>query len=164
MVSFISILPSFDTLAGSEPLAREEVACRNVPEQQRDASVFIVTENIRSIRGMKGDRGARIVLMPAPGLTAEGLQQIAECHMALLAATGPTSRGHRSPLDVTGASVSVKSNGGSFTVDITSPDRHTGHTILVRARALLPHRPPHHFGLVSIPIKLISATEPHRSQ
>ncbi|HEY2731310.1 MAG TPA: hypothetical protein VGK52_15310 [Polyangia bacterium] len=139
-------LPALDGVAA--PLSKkEEVACRDVPEGQRDAAILTNPESIRSVAEIKREhetgaspRGARIALTAAPGMTVEGLQRIADCHMAELAALGSAPRATRSPLDVAGASVTVNPAGAAFTVDITSPDPRKARAILVRARALLPRR------------------------
>jgi hypothetical protein len=129
------------------PLSKEEVACRDVPEGQRDAAILTNPESIRSVVEIKGKddtgagpRGARIALQAGPGMTAEGLQRIADCHLAERAALGAAPHATRSPLDVAGASVTVKPAGPAFTVDVTSLDARQAHAILVRARALLPRR------------------------
>lgn len=145
MIALSTCLTALDSVAAV--LSMEEIACRDVPEGQRDAEILTNPESIRSVAEIKrehdtgaGLRGARIALTAAPGMTVEGLQRIADCHIAELAALGSAPRATRSPLDVTGASVTVKSAGATFTVDVTSPDPSKAHTILVRARALLPHR------------------------
>jgi hypothetical protein len=133
------------TCAGA--LLREEVACREVPEDQRDAKILMNPDTIRSIHALNPiasepgrRRGVRIVLTAAPGLTADGLQRIADCHMARIAAMGSPSGSTRFPLDVKGASVVVKAHGDSFLVDIASVDERTARTIVARAQALRRHR------------------------
>jgi len=145
VMALSTCLPALDGVAA--PLSKEEVACRDVPEGQRDAAILTNPESIRSVIEIKhehetgaGPRGARIALTAAPGMTVEGLQRIADCHMAELAALGSAPRAARSPLAVAGASVTVKPAWPAFTVDITSPDPRKAHAILVRARALLPRR------------------------
>src|SRR5205085_12585731 len=83
--------------------------------------------------------GARLVLVPRPGMTAEWLQRVAECHVARNAARGVPVATH-SPLDVSGAAVLVSSNGNGFSVDVTSSDPKVAREILQRARALVPVR------------------------
>ena len=86
--------------------------------------------------------GARILLRAQPGMTAEWLQRIADCHMAKVAVENPAML-TSSPLDVKGALVSVQSTGNGFSVDITSPDVRVARDILTRARALKPLQPRH---------------------
>jgi hypothetical protein len=81
--------------------------------------------------------GARVLLAAMPGVTAEWLQRIGECHIAQIAASAYLLGVVGSPLDVTGAEVRVRSVGDAFEVDITSYDWKAGREILRRARALL---------------------------
>jgi hypothetical protein len=124
------------------PVHAERVVCREVPETERDAARLTNPEHLRSVREIAhaARTGARLVLTAAPGLTVEGLQRIADCHLARLAATGNAARTSASPLDVKGAAVAVKSEGDAFAVDITAADPDAARTILARARALLPGR------------------------
>jgi hypothetical protein len=134
------IFPAHDVMAG--PVHAERVVCREVPEAERDAAILTNPEHIRSVQEIAhaARAGARLVLVAAPGLTVEGLQRIADCHLARLAATGNVARTSGSPFDVKGAAVAVKSEGNAFAVDITAASPEAARTILSRARALLPGR------------------------
>lgn len=129
----------------------EKPACRGIPESDWGGSALVDGQLVRSVQQIKSEApvseaetvvprgGARIALRAAPGMTAEWLQRIAECHMAQVAAASPwmlTS----SPLDVKGALISVQSSGDGFAVDITSPDLKVAKDILTRARGLTPPR------------------------
>src|SRR5262249_5297266 len=104
------------------PPNRAATACVGVPDAERyvglftDPSGLLAAEEIRRMERMSeteppDDRaGARLVLVARPGMTAEWLQRVAECHLARNVSRGvpPTSR---SPLDVPGAAVLVSSTG-----------------------------------------------------
>jgi hypothetical protein len=81
--------------------------------------------------------GARVLLAAGPGVTAEWLERIGECHIAQNAARGYPQGAAPSPLDVKGAAVRVSSVGDGFAVDITSYNWKAAREILRRARALL---------------------------
>jgi hypothetical protein len=133
---------------------RDTMACVGVPEIAVDGSPLTNRDDIRAVQEIKPDSpvsetetvvpraGARILLRAQPGMTAEWLQRIAECHMAKVSVSSPTTL-TSSPLDVKGALVSVQSTGNGFAVDITSPDVKIGREILERARALRPLQPIH---------------------
>jgi hypothetical protein len=148
LIGLSATLQASDGRAASLSLSKAEVACRDVPEAERDASLLTNPATIRSVAGRNDGSfttqshsrraGARLVLSASPGLTAEGLQHIADCHIARVAALGAPTRPTHSPLDVKGASVVVRPKGNAFVVDITSTDQRAARTILSRARALLP--------------------------
>ena len=81
------------------------------------------------------------MLRAEPGMTAEWLQRVAECHMNTVSQTNAWDLSS-SPLDVKGALISVQSAGDGFTVDITSADVKVAREILRRAQALNATRPP----------------------
>jgi hypothetical protein len=144
-------------LAGG-PAARaantDTMACVGVPEIEANGSPLVNPNDVRAVQEIKPDTpvsetetvvprgGARILLRAQPGMTAEWLQRIAECHMAKVAVSSPTTL-TASPLDVKGALVSVQSTGNGFSVDITSPDFKVAKEILSRSRALKPLQPIH---------------------
>jgi hypothetical protein len=135
------------------PSAVIERACYGVPASQWDGSPILAAQTLRGVQEIKPDApvseaetvvpraGARLLLRATPGMTAEWMQRIAECHMAQVAAAPPWTL-TSSPLDVKGALVSVQSSGDGFTVDITSPDIKVARDILNRAKALVPPPPP----------------------
>ena len=130
-----------------------ERACYGVPASQWDGAPLVDSHTLRGVQEIKPDApvseaetvvpraGARLLLRATPGMTAEWMQRIAECHMAQVAAA-PAWTLSSSPLDVKGALVSVQSSGDGFAVDITSPDLNVAHDILARARGLVPPPPP----------------------
>jgi hypothetical protein len=146
------------TLAGAATAqaapSRDTMACVGVPEIAINGSPLTNPDDVRAVQEIKPDQpvsetetvvprgGARILLRAQPGMTAEWLQRIAECHMAKVAVASPTML-TTSPLDVKGALVSVQSTGNGFSVDITSPDVRIAREILTRARAIRPLQPIH---------------------
>ena len=80
---------------------------RAVQEITPDAPVSETGEN-RSFRAA----APADLLRAQPGMTAEWLQRIADCHMAKVAVTSPLAL-TASPLDVRGAVVSVQSTGNA---------------------------------------------------
>ena len=132
----------------------DTMACVGVPEIEINGSPLTNPDDVRAVQEIKPDQpvsetetvvprgGARILLRAQPGMTAEWLQRIAECHMARVAVSTPATL-TTSPLDVKGALVSVQSTGNGFSVDITSPDVKISREILTRARAIRPLQPIH---------------------
>ena len=120
-------------LAEAPPPMVEKPACRGIPSSDWGGAPLVDGQLVRSVQQIKSDApvseaetvvprgGARIMLRAAPGMTAEWLQRIAECHMAQVTAASAWTL-TSSPLDVKGALVSVQSAGDGFSVDITSPD------------------------------------------
>jgi hypothetical protein len=133
-------------------LQRDSMACVGVPEIQANGSPLYFADDIRAIQEIRPDApvsetetvvprgGARILLRAQPGMTAEWLQRIAQCHMAKVSVSAPVTL-TTSPLDVKGALVSVQSMGDGFAVDITSTDFKVSKEILRRSRALKPGQP-----------------------
>jgi hypothetical protein len=124
-------------------------ACRGVPDPERYVWLLTNRQEVVAVGEIKPERsevellrpdpraGARVVLAAGPGVTAEWLERIGECHIAQNAARGYPQGAASSPLDVIGAAVNVSSMGDGFAVDITSYDLKAGREILRRARALL---------------------------
>ncbi|HVU50987.1 MAG TPA: hypothetical protein VHL80_09900 [Polyangia bacterium] len=142
-------------VAGAQTVPRRDtMACVGVPEIAANGAPLTDPDDVRAVQEIKPDQpvsetetviprgGARILLRAEPGMTAEWLQRIAECHMAKVAVAVPGTLS-TSPLDVRGALVSVQSTGDGFSVDITSPDVKTAREILTRARAIKPLQPIH---------------------
>jgi hypothetical protein len=142
------------TAAAQTSARNDTMSCVGVPEVEPNGSPLVNPNDVRAIQEIKPATpvsetetvvprgGARILLRAQPGMTAEWLQRIAECHMARVAVAKPAMLS-TSPLDVKGALVSVQSMGNAFAVDITSPDVKVSKEILVRAHALKPLQPIH---------------------
>jgi hypothetical protein len=124
-------------------------ACRGVRDPERYVWLLTNRQDVMAIGEIKPEEpqletltsdprvGARVVLAAGPGMTAEWLERIGQCHIAQNAARGYPQGAAPSPLDVTGAAVQVSTVGDGFAVDITSYDGKAGREILRRARALL---------------------------
>jgi hypothetical protein len=136
--------------ASSALAAAEAQACRGIAPDDRDISPFDHTADIASVeshtlsRGGKGGvsslvDGATITFLAVPGLTAEWLQRVVDCHLARNAALGhDVPEMPDCPLVPKGAQAQVKSTGSGFAVTVTSTEPHAGPEILSRARRLVP--------------------------
>jgi hypothetical protein len=81
--------------------------------------------------------GASIVLRAVPGLTAEWLQRLVDCHLARNAALGhDVPEMPDCPLVPRGVSARVRSVGNGFAVDVRSEDPDVAADVLARARRL----------------------------
>jgi hypothetical protein len=131
------------------PSAPVPSACKGVPDPERNVRLLTNRQDVVAVGEIKPDdslfqdsspdprAGARVLVVAEPGVTAEWLERIAECHIAQNAARGYPQSAASSPLDVKGAAVHVSSVGDGFAVDITSYDWKAGREILRRARTLL---------------------------
>lgn len=84
--------------------------------------------------------GAEVTFRAVPGMTAEWLQRLVDCHVARNGVIGyaQTTRAMpRCPLAVADVQTEVRSVGDGFTVAIRSDDRDTAEEILRRAKALI---------------------------
>jgi len=136
-------------VAQAQAPARNGMACSGVPDVDTNGSPLVNPEDVRSIQEIRAEApvseaetvvprgGARILLRAQPGMTAEWLQRIAECHSSHVAVANPAML-TSSPLDVKGARVTVQSTGDGFAVDITSADYKVAREILARAKAMVP--------------------------
>jgi hypothetical protein len=139
--------------AASDTLRRAEAsACSGVPEEDRDLSPFAHREDIRSVKPLDEEvrlgksasfrmAGAEVVFAAVPGMTAEWLQRVVDCHLARNAALGhdmaATEMGY-CPLTLRGAQARVRSVGDGFAVAIRADDEATSKEILRRAESLKP--------------------------
>jgi hypothetical protein len=83
--------------------------------------------------------GAEVVFRAVPGLTAEWLQRVVNCHIARNAALGPAVASAdmpHCPLAVDGAKASVSSVGNGFAVTIRADSAESAKEIVRRAQAL----------------------------
>lgn len=139
--------------AASSALARAEAeACQGLSDADRDMSPFAHREDIRSVVPLEEPQrigrqtlgrtvGARVIFRAVPGMTAEWLQRLVNCHLARAAASGYEMPGMEyCPLMLEGVTATVFSVGDGFAVDIRSDDPQTQEAILQRARALAPQR------------------------
>jgi hypothetical protein len=137
-----------DHRAASETLRDTEArACAGIPERDRDESPFLRSEDIDSVAplyaplspksGAQRLVGATVHFRAVPGMTAEWLQRIVECHIARNAALGyEMPEMNECPLMVKGATATVTSTGNGFAVNVRSDDFETATAIRRRADAL----------------------------
>jgi len=138
--------------AASQALKDAEAsACAGISDEDRDMSPFEHTADIQSVSQLsedaaatsraklKRDAGATIVFRAAPGLTAEWLQRIVDCHLARNAAVGhDMPEMNKCPLVPRGAKASVRSVGDGFAIDVYGEDAATAAEIWRRAQQLKP--------------------------
>lgn len=128
----------------------EARACQGVSEADRDISPFFHREAIMEVkplsrvagvdeRRVDKPAGATIVLLPAPGVTAERLERIVQCHIARnTALNNDVPEMPYCPLVPKGVSATVTSAGNGFAVNVSAADEATAAEVLRRARALAP--------------------------
>jgi len=136
--------------AGAVALREAEArGCVGLQPDDRDISPFERTEDIADAAALWGPAtgnakvrsdqlvGAIITFRAVPGLTAEWLQRVIDCHLARNA-----SRGHlvpempNCPLVPNGATATVTSTGNGFAVSIRTTDALAAAEILSRAQRL----------------------------
>ncbi len=138
-----------DHRAASQALRDAEArACVGLSEQDREMSPFEHKDDIAAVEPLQvtnnnarvgGARtvGATVTFRAVPGMTAEWLQRVVDCHAARNAAIGhvvpemPTC-----PLVPNGVSAKVTSTGAGFAVAIQSDDADTSREVLRRAMLL----------------------------
>jgi hypothetical protein len=126
----------------------ETRACAGMSDEDRDISPFYHREDITSVTPLtkevksgKGfvtkEVGATIVFRAVPGLTAEWLQSVVDCHLARAAAMGhDMPEMDYCPLELKGVEAKVASVGNGFAVNVSSEDGATIAEITKRAQAL----------------------------
>jgi hypothetical protein len=137
--------------AASQALLDAETrACKDIPEEDRDMSPFSRREDIQSVSQLreetmvgKGktakDAGATVVFRATPGLTAEWLQRIVDCHIARNAAVGhDMPEMSDCPLVPKEVQAKVRSVGDGFAVDVRSDNAETAAEIWKRAQKIVP--------------------------
>lgn len=135
--------------AASKELAdAESRACAGLSEEDRDTSPFAHGADISSVTQLKEEKrigkasvtketGATIVFRATPGLTAEWLQRIVDCHLARNSAVGhDMPEMSFCPLVPRGVQAKVHSSGAGFAVDVRSDDAETAAEIWKRAQQL----------------------------
>jgi hypothetical protein len=155
-----------DHRAAAQSLRDAEAhSCAGLSNDDRDMSPFAHREDIRRSESLSvvhdnsvqytapsyvhvsgknpGDHlaGATVFFRAVPGLTAEYLQRVINCHIARNNALGnDVPEMAYCPLTLKGVSATVKSASDGFAVDITAQNDATAREILRRAEAL-PTRP-----------------------
>lgn len=140
-----------DHRAASAALRQAEArACEGVGPDDRDTSPFEHREDIVSVRPLKRNEfdartklppemllGAVVTFRAVPGLTAEWLQHVIDCHLARNAALGHVvPEMPDCPLVPANVEARVSSIGDGFTVAVSSQDPKTAREILSRAERL----------------------------
>jgi hypothetical protein len=129
----------------------EARACTGIAPDDRDISPFDHTEDIAAIEPLVGRIGSRqtdtserllgavVTFRAVPGMTAEWLQRVVDCHLARNASLGhEVPEMPNCPLVPRGAQARVRSTGDGFAVEIRSDDEATAREILARAKRLRP--------------------------
>lgn len=137
--------------AASQALRDAEAsACVGISDADRDTSPFAHMQDISSVSKLTReeatgksrithDAGATIVFRATPGLTAEWLQRIVDCHLARNAAVGhDMPEMTYCPLVPRDVKATVRSVGDGFAVDVASNDSKSAAEIWQRAQKLGP--------------------------
>jgi len=135
--------------AASQALLNAEArACIGIADDDRDISPFAHRADIQSVSRLREGKtstkntfsynaGATVVFRATPGLTAEWLQRIVNCHLARNAAVGhDMPEMPYCPLVPRGAQASVRPVGDGFAVDVHSDDMAAAEEIWRRAKQL----------------------------
>lgn len=138
-----------DHRAASQALRDAEArVCVGISESDRDMSPFDHREDIASVEPLtvnvssgKGQyartEGVVVTLRAVPGMTAQWLQRLVDCHLARNAALGhDVPEMAYCPLVPKGATARVSGTDAGFAVVIRSDDSQTAQEILRRGRAL----------------------------
>lgn len=147
----VSISPSTGQPAPHEALA----ACAGVAEADRSSALFVRSEDIERVAPLKEQRykvsrssalpvlmGSIIYVRAVPGMTAESLRRIADCHAAQADARSATEPFMAAcPLYVPGASAKVRFEAGRFVVEIRTDDRAAAEEVLARSLQAARPRP-----------------------
>lgn len=127
----------------------EATACVGLSEEDRAMSPFEHHADIAGVEAFtqptasskagptRRDAGATVTFRAVPGLTAEWLQRLVDCHLARNAALGhDVPEMPNCPLVPRGVVAHARSTGAGFAVDIESNDPDTAREILERAHRL----------------------------
>jgi hypothetical protein len=141
-----------DHRAAAQTLRDAEArACAGVPDLDRDMSPFDHREDVSGVTpysvpvssgpgskaGATKMQGAVVTFRAVPGMTAEWLQRVVDCHVARNASMGFNMPEMATcPLAVKGAKGKVASTGNGFAVTVESDDSNSAQEILRRAQAL----------------------------
>lgn len=138
-----------DHRAASQALRTAEgTACAGVADEDRDTSPFERVEDITGVEPLmeyvapanadpsrQRTAGAVVTFRARPGLTAEWLQRVVDCHLARNAALGHIVPDMPDcPLVPKGVTARVKSAGGGFAIEIRASNDAGVREVLERAR------------------------------
>jgi hypothetical protein len=127
----------------------EARACAGISDHDRDMSPFCHREDIQSVAPLteavqagkvttQKEVGATVVFRALPGMTAEWLQRVVDCHMARASAVGhEMPEMSYCPLVLKGAKAKVASAGNGFAINVSSDDPATAAEVKRRAQALV---------------------------
>jgi hypothetical protein len=128
----------------------EKRACAGISDDDRDISPFHHREDIQAVSVLKEpvnagkssthkEVGATVVFRAVPGMTAEWLQRVVDCHLTRAAAVGhDMPEMSYCPLMPKGVKAKVTSAGNGFAVNLSADDAATIAEIKKRAQALAP--------------------------
>jgi hypothetical protein len=140
--------------AAAALIEAEKTACAGISDDDRDMSPFYHREDIQSVSVLtetvklgksstQKEVGATVVFRAVPGMTAEWLQRVTDCHLARAAAVGhDMPEMSYCPLIPKGAKAKVTSVGNGFAVNVSADDAATVAEIKKRAQALAPSSAP----------------------
>jgi hypothetical protein len=141
--------------AASSALAQAETqSCSGITEGDRDMSPFAHREDIRAVQPLEDTQqvgkgtvrrqvGTRVIFRAVPGMTAEWLQRLVDCHVARAgAASHEMPEMDYCPLMLKGVTAHVSSVGDGFAVDLRSDDPATQEALAKRAEALVSRAAP----------------------
>lgn len=124
----------------------EATACDGIPVADRVESPFAHREDIVDVEELRlpasdgrAFRGARVQFRDVPGLTAQWLQRVVDCHLARDAVLGhDVPEMSYCPLVPVGARATVKAASNGYFIEVLSEDDRAGREIARRALALWP--------------------------
>ena len=140
-----------DHRAASQALRDAEArACAGISERDRDQSPFAHREDIAAVSPLyKADwgpgrlEGAVVTFRAVPGMKAEWLQRIVDCHLARAASLGHVvSEMPYCPLVPKGVTATVRSAPAGFAVEIRAAHAEDAGEVWRRAETLAPARRP----------------------
>ena len=139
-----------DHRAASQALRDAETgACVGLSDDDRDMSPFMHRDDIASVEPLTEGTtsgknqsarttGAIITFRAAPGMTAQWLQRVVDCHLGRNAALGhDVPEMPYCPLVPKGVTARVTATDAGFAIAVRSDDSQTSQEILRRARALV---------------------------
>lgn len=118
----------------------EAKACTGVSGGDRDTSPFAHREDIESVIVFDPPQGATVTFRGIPGMTAERLRKIVDCHLARNASLGhDLPEMSYCPLVPKGVTATVKTAGPGFVVEIRASDPVVREEVIRRACGLHSH-------------------------
>jgi hypothetical protein len=127
----------------------EASSCAGIPDEDRDMSPFNHREDISEVKPhvvyvrvsrqtVKKTTGADVVFRAVPGMTAESLQRLVDCHVARASAVGhEMPEMSYCPLVLKGVIAKVSSTGNGFAIEVSSENPETAKEIRRRSEALV---------------------------